>query len=407
MVLALVAGAAPGGAAPTPRPEADPSPLGEVLPGPALRLATGGDRQTSDGQPGLVTTDGRLGGMVRDSHRTSWKVARGVRYTQWRRQDARGRLRIHLLTVRLDKSRVQVRPVSAGKVPRRGPLTKLLRREKAVAGVNGDFFDIADTGAPLGVLSSRGKVRHGATIGWPNALYRAGGRWRTGPLPLRAGVIGHPDVPITNLNSPWVAPGGIGAYTKAWGTRPGRQVTGETGPVRVVRISNGRVVSNETRLGRGEPIQGTLLVGREEGAALLKSALPVGTAAGVSTWLDGRPGFAIGGDRPLLVDGEHRTVDDTVMHPRTAVGVNRSGRRMFLLVVDGRSSRSRGLTMVETADLMIELGAYQALNLDGGGSSTMVAPNRKRRRTDVRNTPSDGRERWIPNGVGIFVRAKR
>jgi exopolysaccharide biosynthesis protein len=73
-------------------------------------------------------------------------------------------------------------------------------------------------------------------------------------------------------------------------------------------------------------------------------------------------------------------------------------------VVDGRQDFSRGLTLVELARLMRRLGAEAALNLDGGGSSTMVAADQAGV-VGVRNSPSDGRQRAVPNGLGLTYTA--
>ncbi len=61
-------------------------------------------------------------------------------------------------------------------------------------------------------------------------------------------------------------------------------------------------------------------------------------------------------------------------HPRTAAGYSKEGE-LILLVVDGRYPESRGVNLEELAQLMIDLGAVEALNLDGGGSSTLVVNN--------------------------------
>ncbi|MDS1029659.1 phosphodiester glycosidase family protein [Bacillota bacterium LX-D] len=83
--------------------------------------------------------------------------------------------------------------------------------------------------------------------------------------------------------------------------------------------------------------------------------------------------------------------------PRTALGVTRD-QQMLLLVVDGRQSgRSAGLNLEELACLMADLGAQEAIGLDGGGSSEMVVNNQ------VVNKPSDGRERSVNNGIVILA----
>ena len=82
-------------------------------------------------------------------------------------------------------------------------------------------------------------------------------------------------------------------------------------------------------------------------------------------------------------------------HPRTAVGIMADGR-VLLVVVDGRSLRSGGASIVGLANLMRSLGAVDALNLDGGGSSTMVVNGR------VVNSPSDGHERAVTSALVVL-----
>ncbi len=113
--------------------------------------------------------------------------------------------------------------------------------------------------------------------------------------------------------------------------------------------------------------------------------------------------MAISGDRPLLTNGVRVVVDDKQMHPRTAIGIDADTGHVLILVIDGRQSFSRGYTMVELANMMTALGAENALNLDGGGSSTM-AGHTVDGQLAVLNSPSDGRERLVPNGIGIFSR---
>jgi hypothetical protein len=69
-------------------------------------------------------------------------------------------------------------------------------------------------------------------------------------------------------------------------------------------------------------------------------------------------------------------------HPRTAAGYTKDGR-LLLLVVDGRSAESRGATLEETAQLLVEFGAHEGLNFDGGGSTTLWVGG------SVINRPSD------------------
>lgn len=95
------------------------------------------------------------------------------------------------------------------------------------------------------------------------------------------------------------------------------------------------------------------------------------------------PAMVIGGWPRILRDGavvagDAATLEGTISrnaemrHPRTAVGFSRDSATLYLLTVDGRSPKSLGLTLVELAAVMRRLGAWNAMNFDGGGSTTMV-----------------------------------
>jgi hypothetical protein len=87
--------------------------------------------------------------------------------------------------------------------------------------------------------------------------------------------------------------------------------------------------------------------------------------------------------------------------PRTAVGVSESGRKVILVTVDGRRATSHGGTLEEIAQIMIELGAFRAINLDGGGSTTMFVASEG----GVVNRPSRGWEREVVNHIGVVAPA--
>lgn len=118
---------------------------------------------------------------------------------------------------------------------------------------------------------------------------------------------------------------------------------------------------------------------------------------------------AISGDRMLILAGEIvADLDDSVTHPRTAIGVNRNGRYVYLVVVDGRQPfYSQGATFQELAELLKDLGAHFAMALDGGGSSTLVVAGENGEAV-VLNSPIDsyipGRERPVANHFGVQIR---
>ncbi|MEW5740357.1 MAG: phosphodiester glycosidase family protein [Myxococcota bacterium] len=88
----------------------------------------------------------------------------------------------------------------------------------------------------------------------------------------------------------------------------------------------------------------------------------------------------------------------TARHPRTAVGLSQDSKKLYLVVVDGRRTGAAGMTCGELATLLHGLGAYHAMNLDGGGSSTMYVQGQ-----GVVNRPSDGSERTVGNHLAVFA----
>ena len=118
---------------------------------------------------------------------------------------------------------------------------------------------------------------------------------------------------------------------------------------------------------------------------------------------------AISGDRMLVLKGEIASeLEGEDVEPRTAIGINRNGRYVYLVVVDGRQPfYSQGATFTELAQLLIDQGAYVAMSLDGGGSSTMVTEG-KDGNPKILNSPIDhyipGTERPVGTHLGVYIK---
>ena len=298
-------------------------------------------QHTSDDEPGGVALPVpealRLGSTVTD--RVTWQVSPGVTYTRWDQTDARGPMRLHLLTVDPATPGVRLDYAAKGAVRSTARTSEILAVDKAVAGVNGDFYDIDDTGAPLGLgVDRQQRLLHGRRSGWSSAFYLTGtGRPRIGTLSLVASLVQRPGISVTNLNSPFVAPDGVGIYTRAWGRTAGYRVTdGQRRGVRAVEVRSGRVRAVRTRLSTNRAIRGQLLIGRGAGAQAL-GRLRVGNRLTVTARVDRRVQMAITGSTFLLTDGVVQVDDDTALHPRTAVGIDPDTGQVLLLVVDGRT----------------------------------------------------------------------
>ena len=124
--------------------------------------------------------------------------------------------------------------------------------------------------------------------------------------------------------------------------------------------------------------------------------------------MPGRVFHALSGDRMLIEGGRVvPDLDDADVDPRTAIGTNKNGRWIYIVVVDGRQPLySEGATLRELAELLEDFGAYYAMNLDGGGSSTLVVEGADGKPL-ILNSPIDnylpGRERPVANHLGVML----
>jgi len=295
----------------------------------------------------------------------------------------------------------------------------------AVAAVNGDFFDINNSGAPMGAAVDGGTLLKSPNPGREKAVVvGSDGIGRLAQLFLSGTVVvttpdGSQTLPVTGLNVTALPAGGTGVFDASWGdvsrTRP--LGAGETGVEVQVRVD--RDATAGTVVAVGTPGSGRLpddvraVVARPGAAADVLAALEPGVELTLEYGLRDDAGdvaVAVGGDPDdwLLEDGEVTSATSelaTARHPRTAIGFDETGTTAYLVVVDGRQAHSIGMNLAELGRFLGQVGADDALNLDGGGSSEMVARLPGDAGTTILNSPSDGVERHDANGLGLFVPA--
>jgi exopolysaccharide biosynthesis protein len=162
------------------------------------------------------------------------------------------------------------------------------------------------------------------------------------------------------------------------------------------------------------PDNGFVVVTRAAGAAKLQQAFVVGDSVtmNIGTTPDWtKLKMAISGSSMLLKDGaipaafSFNAQDVTIKSPKTSIGSSKDGKTIFFVTVDGRQTSSIGLTQKDMALFMKGIGAYNAVNMDGGGSTTMVARPLGSTTVKVMNKPSDGTTRNVLVGIGVFSSA--
>lgn len=173
-------------------------------------------------------------------------------------------------------------------------------------------------------------------------------------------------------------------------------ITGEGKPVDVLGLS----VSEGTVVSDADPVSGNpvFLMTVKNEAKILRAPFRSEDWAGADDALQGWAGA-----NGMLVDDGKIITTDRNLHPRTAVGVSKDGRQVYLVVVDGRQKGfSEGITLMELAAWMKQLGCWDAINLDGGGSSTLVMKQQNGSPRVVNSIPG-GIQRSVANHLGIHA----
>lgn len=312
-----------------------------------------------------------------------------------------------------------------------------------VAALNGGYFDLGATQAPSGAGMRDGHVLTSPDAEFTDAVVIDSDGTGTvrevgfdGTVTLPSGGLD-----LDALNTSTVPADGLALYTSDWGEHPRehvvhepeippeQQVFGDADPVESADpgaptpagptsdipdpgappsdavaeavVSDGTVDRVSDVPGSG-PIAAheQVLVARGSAAEAL-AALGPGDPVGVEHALtagDGDPDTVLGGRHVLVRDGEPVPIDDDSRAPRTAVGFSADGRTMHAVTTDGRNASTPGTTLAETAELLAAAGADRALELDGGGSSTLVAREPGGTGPVQRNRPG-GEPREVPDGL--------
>jgi Phosphodiester glycosidase len=303
-----------------------------------------------------------------------------------------------------------------------------------VGAVNADFFLFAPDGLPTGAQVSAGDVLFGPgereVFAVDSAMRPHVARFAVDGWLVRGGD----SVRITRWNRPDSTR--VAIFDPAYGPRIDSARLGVAVPLRLVgsptveesrfgtwgRLDSGReaiyVADRVALLGPEAPAidapGAIVLAGRgtsESVRAILTRIAGSGDTVRVRVALRPfHPLYAVGGNGVLLRRGAVPARLDSVgnagfrgRNPRTAVGFDSTGRRLLLVAIDGRQpGYSVGTSLRETAEIMRQLGADEALNLDGGGSTTFVVPDvQTAQGVTIANRPSDKTERKVANGLAV------
>lgn len=331
----------------------------------------------------------------------SERVVDGVTYYRDRAKTAVGSTDVHILRVEPFSNSTRIFPVLANEgIAQKETLSSMSKRYGAIAGINAAYF--TPRGDPIGTLIINRRL-----ISSP--LYR---RSVFGISEDDTLIFGNPDfsgtlksgnfsIAIDAVNQPRRGEQLV-VYTPEYARST---LTPERG-VEMVLVK-GKIVgihANDALI----PPDGVVISAGGAKAEVLKQ-LRLGQSVTLDYSID-KPWNTIkhavcGGPRLVSdgrqdINGREEKFDNSIIngrHPRTAVALTFDGD-LLMIVVDGRSKRNVGMKLSELADYLRILGARHAINLDGGGSSSMIIKNR------IVNSPSDGCERRISNGILVTNR---
>lgn len=333
------------------------------------------------------------------------ELGNGIVYRNILKYSSSGFINLHVLECELSKDSVDIKVMTAEKGSSYVENTKVMAEKNgAIAGINADFFNLGNKRTnTLGVLYKDGEL-----VSTPSK-----DRWATFAVNDKfeiimdyfgfEGKITSPQGYTTELyqiNKTASTGGAINMFTPKWGESVFLDENMEA-----LLIKDGIVTEKSNQTGD--------LYFKDNDAILLTNKTVNGFFDNFSigdeviieyalTDCDDEIIEATGGNTLLVVDGKiaEFTNDVTGYAQRTAAGIDATGKKLIMVVCDGRQADCKGMTQKQLAQTMIDLGCVRAINFDGGGSSVMVTKNKITGELDVKNDV--GALRNVSSSIGIF-----
>ncbi len=341
-------------------------------------------------------------------------ISKNMTYESIKQVTDKGLLDIFVLKVPLKDPYIKVKPtISTASFFLKEPLTNLLKSSGAIAGVNGDFFDMTGTHSnPVGSL-----IIDGTLISADIANNMQSPYYATFMLDKSS----NPFIDYVKFDIITKFSNGYSIHIASY-----NEVSDMSFPIVVnniamantaaldakfpmlskIVVSNGQVTDLIQGTTVEVPKDGFLILMNNEAAQVHFPNIAKDTKVDLSITANvdhNQLQLAIGGAGRILKDGNIVADNGFVPAgrlPRTAVGYTQDGSQLILMVIDGRT-HSVGASHEEIGQALLRFGAYNAMHFDGGGSSAMgiKAPNEAQ--ASLVNAPLGG-ERRILNALGVF-----
>ncbi|MDU7115151.1 MAG: stalk domain-containing protein [Peptoniphilus harei] len=328
----------------------------------------------------------------------------------------------NVVTVDLNNPHIKINTVAGGGTyTNKATVSQMADRTNAVALVNGDFFTMQLQGVPLGASIIDGDMKSSPAVLtdiWSFGIDENNTAFIDSTKFV--GKVTAPNgksYPIDGLNKTfyWYQPSKeysheskIQMYDSFWSSKSrGDKTAGE------VLLSEDNVVEQivyrkniDMKIPKGKKI--LQVSGGSE--RFVRENIKVGDKVQINTNIEPNRNWKmmIGGHALLVENGAIKKYTKDVtsiggIRARTAVGISKDGKTVYIVSCEGRTKRSAGLSLNELSQFMLDLGAFKAMNLDGGGSTAMAVRNLGDiKRTRVTNPERNASERKVVNGLGVF-----
>ena len=328
----------------------------------------------------------------------------------------------NVVTVDLNNPHIKINTVAGGGTyTNKATVSQMADRTNAVALVNGDFFTMQLQGVPLGASIIDGDMKSSPAVLtdiWSFGIDENNTAFIDSTKFV--GKVTAPNgksYPIDGLNKTfyWYQPSKeysheskIQMYDSFWSSKSrGDKTAGE------VLLSEDNVVEQivyrkniDMKIPKGKKI--LQVSGGSE--RFVRENIKVGDKVQINTNIEPNRNWKmmIGGHALLVENGAIKKYTKDVtsiggIRARTAVGISKDGKTVYIVSCEGRTKRSAGISLNELSQFMLDLGAFKAMNLDGGGSTAMAVRNLGDiKRTRVTNPERNASERKVVNGLGVF-----
>jgi exopolysaccharide biosynthesis protein len=330
----------------------------------------------------------------------------------------------------------------------RASVLQMAKDSGAVAAMNADFFHMDERG----LTSFGGSVQKGQLVTTPNNTRSLSGWYTFGLTKDKKPVIdfytyasslttqsglSQKIFAVNKEGSPYVAGDGstthtyknrVMMFTSAWAREKRGQIDGLT-PSEVL-VQNGIVkqISLQKQISGRVPKKAVILsfdgTVAEKWLGGLAPKIKVGDTLAINTtFIPSNPmnpshvedfTMMVGGHSILINDGLQMKIPDEMYsgaqgsnyRSRTAIGYNKMMSKLYMVAVN-RNDHSAGITLPEMTNIMLQLGCYKAMNLDGGGSTTVVTRPLGEMATSLASKVEFDSMRLVMNGIGVFSTAPK